>query len=105
MLLVWPPRGVIALEKLPHSWEANVEDFLGCTVRGGWGRLGQGGWWSWVAMRCGWVVGGGVTVGGVTGWEGLDQLWGVALSLLVGLPEPGRQAPLLPQAQCPFMYF
>lgn len=40
-----------------------------------------------------WVVGGGVTVGGVTGWEGLDQLWGVALGLLVGLAEPGRQAP------------
>lgn len=30
LLLVRPPRGVIGLEKLLHSWEANVEDFLRC---------------------------------------------------------------------------
>lgn len=38
---------------------------------------------------------------GVTGWEGLGQLWGVALGLHVGLPETGQQAPLLskPSAQ------
>lgn len=54
-----PPRGVIALEKLPHSWEANVEDFLDYAVYGGWGRLGQGGCGVWLGS------GGGVTVLGV----------------------------------------
>lgn len=46
LLVVWPPRSVIALEKLPHSWEANVEDFLGCAIYvlggTGWGRVAGG---------------------------------------------------------------
>lgn len=62
LLLVRPPRGVIGLEKLLHSWEANVEDFLCGAVRGGWGRLRLGGWRSWAAAGCGGVVGGGVIV-------------------------------------------
>ena len=40
--------------------------------------------------------------GGVAGWEGPSQLWGVALGLHVGLPVPGRQPLLLPEAGCPF---
>lgn len=45
-------------------------------------------------------MGGGMSVlsegaEGVTGWEGLGQLWGVALGLHVGLPETGQQAPPL----------
>lgn len=64
LLLVRPPRGVIGLERLRHSWEANVEDFL-CAVCGGWGRPRLGGWGSWVAAGCGRVVGGGVIVLGV----------------------------------------
>lgn len=35
-----PPKGVIALEKLLHSWEANVEDFLCCTRWVGQARAG-----------------------------------------------------------------
>lgn len=59
-----PPKGVIAPEKLLHSWEANVKDFL-CYTCGGWGRLGQGSWWNRVTVGCGWVMGGGVTMLGV----------------------------------------
>lgn len=56
-------------------------------VHGGWGRLGQGG--CRVGLGNGWWRD---CAGGVTGWEGLGQLWGVAVGVHVG-PGPAATFP------------